>query len=73
MWSMINTLQLIVRIPLITLKYPVNVEICYGLLVDMTNFSPFKMESLNKKLFNFSDSESYNDNFEALDIFWKLW
>lgn len=66
---MINTLQLIVRIPLISLNYPVNVQICYGLLVDMTNFNPIGMGSLNDKFFNFSDTESYNDNFNALDIF----
>ena len=37
----------------------------------MTNFNPVGTGSLNDKLFNFSETESYNDNFEALDIFWK--
>lgn len=39
---MINVLQLIVRVPLVNLHFPANIQIIFSLIVDITNFNLFE-------------------------------
>jgi hypothetical protein len=66
---MINTLQLITRIPLFSLPFPSNVQLFFSLLVDVTNFSFLDTEEFNRKVFKFKNEQAFNENFKQIDIF----
>ena len=69
---MINALQIIVLIPLFSLSFPVNVQICFGLLVQITQFNIVSTTNFDQSTFpQFSNTDPYNDNFNAMDIFSK--
>jgi hypothetical protein len=66
---MINVLQLIVRIPLFSLSFPVNVQMCFSILIDVTNFNVISTDTIESSMFIFTDTDPFNDNFSAIDIF----
>lgn len=64
LWGMINALQLILLIPLFSLNFPANVQLCFSILIDISNFNVLPSSA---GMFKFSgDDEGYNGNFEAL-------
>ena len=56
LWGMVNTLQLIVHIPLFSLNFPMNVNLLFQIMFDITNFSFINTEKIEKKMFNFTSS-----------------
>ncbi len=41
-------------------------------MIDITNFSFFSTDSMDKKMFNFTKTDAFNDNFDDMDIFWRF-
>ncbi len=66
LWGMINVLQLIVHIPLFSLSFPVNVFLIFSMIIDMSNFSFFKTDSVDSAFFSFTPTAPVNENFEAI-------
>lgn len=66
---MINVLQLIVHMPLFSLNFPSNVKFFFSLMIDITNFSFLNTEQVDSKLFNFTKTQPFNQNFDDMDIF----
>jgi hypothetical protein len=61
---MINALQLILLIPLFSLSFPANVQLCFSILIDISNFNVLPSSA---GIFKFTGTdEGYNGNFEAL-------
>ena len=69
---MINVLQLIVHMPLFSLNFPSNVKFFFSLMIDITNFSFLNTEQVDSKLFNFTKTQPFNQNFDDMDIFWTF-
>lgn len=63
-WSLINTLQIITYLPLITPYYPEHVKVMFAMLEFVNMQIPY-MASLFSKLFGFLhlNAPSYNDRF----------
>lgn len=61
---MINALQIIVRIPLFSVNFPANVQLCFGILVDVTNFNLFSTDA--STIFKFTPTDPYSANFDAI-------
>lgn len=38
---MVNSLQLVLRFPLLSLQFPANVQLVFALIIDITNFNFF--------------------------------
>ena len=63
-WSLINTLQIIVKIPLILESTPNNAVILLEALNTLTNFDVLPYQRLEAALFEFDKDYSLNDQFE---------
>ena len=69
MWGLINSLQIVVSMPLLSLSFPANVQLMFSLIIQIATFSLFSTVSMDQKLFNFSPDVPLNGNFNAMDIF----
>jgi len=68
-WSMVNTLQLIVHLPLFSIMHPSNALIFYTLLIGVTNFSLVDVSGVQVKMLQPEDVEadsSHTLNFELM-------
>ena len=61
---MIHVLQIIVHMPLFTISFPANAQMCYNLIISITKFNIFG--SSKKDAFNSEESESPNEYFDFL-------
>lgn len=70
LWGMINTLQLIVHVPLFTLWFPANAAYMYSFIITISNFNIIP-DGITEKVYSVfsSDDETYSSQFELLDIF----
>ncbi len=53
------------------MAFPANIYLIFSMFLDLSNFSFFQTEKVEKTFFTFTDTEAIDPNFEALDIFWK--
>lgn len=67
---MINSLQIIVNMPLLNIHMASNVFFMYSILLDLVTFNVIPTDDLYSKIFIFQDTQSFNDNFFNLDIFY---
>ena len=68
-WCMMNALQFILYIGLISINYPANVQLLFSILFGFVNFDIFRSEDIHNALFSFSNEDSFSDTFEEFDIF----
>jgi len=67
LWSMLNTLQLIVHLPLFSVVHPSNALYFYILLFGVANFTPIDVSETTSKAFDFTPSEeAHTLNFRLL-------
>eukprot|EP00347_Sterkiella_histriomuscorum_P009028 403342805 len=69
LWGMINTVQMIVHMPLINIDFPANTMLFYSLLFEISNFQLVPSDDINTQIFDFSETEDTQQNFQLLDIF----
>ncbi|TNV85626.1 hypothetical protein FGO68_gene8554 [Halteria grandinella] len=65
LWGMINSLQLVVRTPLMGMKFPSHTKAFFSSFVMLTNFDILPSQELNEVVFGF-ESVEYEDNFTDL-------
>ena len=65
---MINALQLIVHVPLFSLKFPANAQYMYSMLQSLSNFDIIP-EQITDKIKKAIKLNAINSHFEQLDIF----
>ncbi|TNV85548.1 hypothetical protein FGO68_gene9769 [Halteria grandinella] len=65
LWGLINSLQLVVRTPLMGMKFPSNAKSFFSSFVLITNFDILPSQDLNTLFFNFNKVE-YQDQFSDL-------
>jgi hypothetical protein len=64
---MINTLQLIVRLPLFALMFPPNAQLAFSIMIDLTNFSFFSTKPIESAIFGkFTETASFSHQFEMM-------
>lgn len=71
LWSMINSLQMIVYLPLLNIVLPANVSTLFGILIEVATFDVVpKSDEINKFLFSFKYSTTLVDqsSFESLEF-----
>jgi len=56
LWSLLNSLQIIVSMPLLNLKFPFHAEYISSILNDVANIKVLKVNSLNKRILDFDKS-----------------
>ena len=63
---------MIVHMPLINSMFPANIIFFYSLIIDMSSFNIFQdyIDELN--MFEFSENDLPNLNFELMDIFYTI-
>jgi hypothetical protein len=68
LWGMINTLQLMVIVPLFNLSFASNSMFFFHFIASVTRFNVVPAEDLIKRYLNFDPAESkpLNENFEAM-------
>ena len=68
---MINTLQLIVHVPLFTINFPANAQYMFQFIVSVSQFDIIPTDFIDGILdkFQITSDDAYNDQFESLDIF----
>ena len=68
LWGMVNTLQLIIHLPLISVYFPQNCQLFFSFIVDIVNFSLIPTDKIMNKIFSFknSTSEAMGNNFKSL-------
>lgn len=68
---MINVLQIITHMPLLSLKFPDTTRFVYSLIISISSFDVLPVEKIEGRIFNFRDNDTMlNDtNFNELDIF----
>ena len=71
LWSMINSLQMIVYLPLLNITFPANANTIFKILISVATFDvvPFSDE-ISKFMFNFKYSTALvsQSSFESLEI-----
>lgn len=65
-WSMINTQQLIVLMPLFNVNIPPNAAVFFGILMSIASFDILPTDKFYAKYFPQNDSGAINDNFNAV-------
>lgn len=65
---MINTLQIIVHMPLLKIRFPANSYLLFSLISQIAQFDLLPSKDINSNLFDVEEVE-YDDMFTALDIF----
>ena len=68
LWSMINSQQLLVTLPMFNQQIPANAGLFYGFIMDVASFDLLPTELIYDAYFNLKDeaSDSVNSNFESL-------
>jgi len=78
-WSLLNTLQIIVLIPLINLSFPMNTVKLSVILMTIANFDIIPHSWFNSVVFNFKDSNVFTEarisklGFLKLQLYLELW
>ncbi|TNV85876.1 hypothetical protein FGO68_gene7100 [Halteria grandinella] len=65
LWGLINSLQLVVRTPLMGMKFPSHTKAFFSSFVMLTNFDILPSSDLNELVFGF-ESDEYEDNYTDL-------
>ncbi|TNV85964.1 hypothetical protein FGO68_gene16628 [Halteria grandinella] len=65
LWSLINSLQLLVRTPLMNLNFPSQIKVFFNSFVMVTNFDILPSQELNELLFKFDHIE-YEERFSEM-------
>lgn len=70
MWSMMNTLQILVHMSLLNVTYPSNAQMVCSAIVDIVNFKLIPTNKILAKFMTFSNSASsrMNPNMSGLGI-----
>ena len=68
LWGFINSLQLIVHLPVFSFRYPACVFWSLRLFRDFTNFNVMSLDkaTMNSEFFKFTETEAYTWQFEAM-------
>lgn len=53
-WSLLNSMQIILSMPLLNMKFPIHTEFVSGILNDLANLKVLKVNWLNLHFFDFS-------------------
>ncbi|TNV85800.1 hypothetical protein FGO68_gene17649 [Halteria grandinella] len=65
LWGLINSLQLVVRTPLMGMKFPSHTKAFFSSFIMLTNFDILPSTNLNELVFGY-DSAEYEENFSDL-------
>ena len=68
LWSMLNSLQVMVLAILLDLMLPYNLQAILLEVKSACNFDLFQTEVIYKEFFGFADTESYSPRFEAVGL-----
>ena len=68
MWGLINGLQLIVLTVLFNTKIPVNAKEILVVILALVNFELVATEEFYPMIFQFTETESFNQIYDACDI-----
>lgn len=55
LWGMVNTLQLVIHMNMLTLLVPANVQFFFTFIVDIVNFKVFDVKPIINKVFGFKE------------------
>jgi hypothetical protein len=66
---MINTLQLILHLPLLNVSFPANAYYFFKALIDISNFNIIPPKITEVFLSKFNTKDPINGNFNQMDIF----
>lgn len=66
LWGLINSLQLLVRTPLMNLNFPLSTKLFFNNFVMVTNFDILPSQELNAYFFNFHESDEFNERFSEM-------
>jgi len=61
LWGMVNALQLIVVMPLLSIKMPANASSLLLMIMGIANFEVLPTDDIFGTIFNFTDTVAYND------------
>jgi hypothetical protein len=68
LWSMINVMQLIVKMPLLNITFPQNAATFYNFINEISSFNLIPTEKLDSAIFNFTDPEMKDPNFAKMGM-----
>lgn len=71
-WDMINTMQILSRLTLLSLSFPANYQLFMNIIQGVSSFELLPSRDLIDYTLPFSDKdelEALNSNFEEMDIF----
>jgi len=68
LWGFVNSLQLIVHLPVFSFRYPASVYWTMTLFKDFTNFNVLSLEkaTMNSEFFKFKETEAYSWQFATM-------
>jgi hypothetical protein len=66
LWGMINSLQLIVHLPVFSFILPANAQLLLVKLIDVSSFNLLPMDKINKLVFNFTETDALNHRFDEI-------
>ena len=68
LWGMVNTLQLIIHLPLLAVYFPQNCQLFFTFITDIVNFSLIPTDKIMDKMFQFKNSteQEMNQSFKGL-------
>ncbi len=69
LWGLINTLQIILHVPIVRLYFPPHAKILYAFLIDIAQFDLVNTDALDNYFFDFEKEDAYSDEYSELDIF----
>ena len=69
LWGLINSLQMVIHMPLLDINMPSNANYVFLMLISIVTLDLFPSEDVLNALFTFPDSIPFNDRFDNLDIF----
>ncbi len=70
---MINSLNILVHLPLIKINFPANIQIFMSYFMGISNFDFLPTEFISEQLLEFTPTDPLSDKFEEVDIFSKAY
>ncbi len=66
---MINVLQIIVNLPLLTITFPPNARVFFSIIISITEFDVLPAFEFENAFFSFGEEYPFSPEFDSMDIF----
>ena len=69
LWGLVNSFGILTHLPLIKIKFPLNMQMFMSFLLEISNFDILPTDFISESLLEFTPTDPLNTEFYEVDIF----